>query len=639
MNNINIQNELELLTESQKLAVNWGKGPLVIVAGPGSGKTKVLTLRIAKLLEESKDENFRILGLTFTNKAADEVRDRVYKLTNEENKRLHLGTFHGFCASVLRNHGSYLNVSPNFSIYSDSRDLNQILKEVIHDLVMNNEIEENENTNYLSIIQYLLRNLHDPRSPLDSIIKNKEIKLDVEKVYKKYWDTLTELNILDFDTLIFKTYLLFNEYPFISKHYRTMFPYICVDEFQDTNLAQYKLLESLNNKNIFAVADDDQLIFQWNGASNKRLNEFIIDFDASVIQLTDNFRCPPAIVDLANKLISNNSGRLKNKEISKSVRSKLQDPEVIKIKKFTSLDDEISWITNTIVNNNHYNSTAVIARSNKMLSRVYEKLKRENVPVIMTKRKDQFESPQLSLLHNLLKLANKRNDARYLGQVIDTFEYIIQSPTEQKIDPEEIVAWSEGLHGDYLKGFVKAIETKCNIEDEIFLKSLDLKLVEKKDFIGFFEDAFNWYESLKGNSRLESFKELYLEEKDTWKQLLGNVRYKVGTSEQLTLTLFLHELEINSKHKIVDEKNSVQCLTIHSAKGKEFDNVYLIGLVEDELPSFMSIKQGSEAIEEERRSCFVAITRAVKSLTITFATNYYGFNKVPSRFLREMDII
>ncbi|PYE49276.1 ATP-dependent helicase [Paenibacillus barcinonensis] len=639
MNN-NLLAEIEGLTLLQKKAVEWNEGPLAVIAGPGSGKTTVLTLRIAKLLSESSNESYRVLGLTFTNKAADEMRNRVHRILPDEKNRLFLGTFHGFCASVLRNHGSYIDVSPNFTIYSDSSDLKEILKEVL----LEAEVESNRSmytgNNYLSVIQYLLRNLIDPNETLEDVVTDHELRNNIAKIYKGYWQKLEESNALDFDTLIFKTFLLFNKFPFVAKHYRTIFPYVCVDEFQDTNYAQYSLIKSLlgdKNKNIFIVADDDQVIYQWNGASNKRLNEFRNEFNPDIIQLTDNFRCPKSIVSLANNLISHNKGRLLDKKPSRSAKEKEIECEsnVVRVREFFSLSEEVEWIATDIKSKARFSSTAVIARSNKLLNKAFEQLKTQEIKCSIIKRKNQFESPQIYFLHTLLRLANKRNDEKFLGEVISTFEYI--NRLSENLDKEAIIAWCESNDGDYLKGFYNAIKDKGY--DEKFINALQLELVENKDFFGFVKSAFEWFETIsKMEEDNEELKELYSEEKETWDKFIGNLHYKYGT-EVVLLSTFLQELDMISKHRDLEDGTCVECLTIHSAKGKEFNHVYLLGVVEDELPSFMSKKQGEESIEEERRNCFVAITRSIETLTLTYSNMYNGWQKSPSRFLKEMGVL
>ena len=292
------------LSATQKKAVD-ADAPLLVLAGPGTGKTRVLTCRIARILDSTKDSKFRILGLTFTNAAADEIRERIIKFVPGQEDRLFLGTFHSFCADILRQHGIHLNINPNFNIYSHSRDLEAIMNEAINKAKDINRNVNDSDKKKLPIIQRLKSNLILPEECLD-IFSDKNFAEKMAIIYKTYEQELDRRNALDFNSLILKTHELFIKYPAFAKRYRIVYPYICIDEFQDTNLAQYRLIRSITgdtHKNLFVVADDDQIIYQWNGASYKRIIEFTNDYSPEIIQLPVNYRCPPEIVNLANNLM------------------------------------------------------------------------------------------------------------------------------------------------------------------------------------------------------------------------------------------------------------------------------------------------------------------------------------------------
>lgn len=628
--------EIENLTSIQKQAVNWSIGPLLVIAGPGSGKTMVLTLRIAKIISESSDDSFRVLGLTFTNKAADEMKSRVAAMMPESKNRVVLNTFHGFCAEVLRNHGSYVNVSPNFSIYSDTKDLQELLKDIAKDLDSVVDLNRYDIKNMLPIIQYLQRELVPPTSSLEGYIQEANIRDVVSQVYRAYFAKLKELNVLDFESLIFKANELFQNFEFIAKHYRMIYKYICVDEFQDTNHAQYQLIKSITQNqfnNVFMVADDDQLIYQWNGASHRRIQEFINDFSAETIQLPDNFRCPPKVVQLANNLIVHNKGRFKNKEPLRARKLVEDNGKTVRVFKFSTVEDEIDWIATNIKERFllEKGEFAVIARSNKLLQKIYEKLQKNELPCVITKRKNQFESAHFYWLHSILRLANKRNDEKYLTEVTTSFEYI----TDLSVNTDEVMALSNASDGDYLRGFYRYIENK-GIEGN-YLRTILIYLIEGKDFIEFIKQSLEWLSSYLSELD-DDIHGLFDEEREVWKQFIDNVYLHHGY-DPITLSTFLQEMDLTSKQRESKDR-CVQCLTIHASKGKEFNHVYLLGLVEDELPSYNSKKKGeaSFAMEEERRGCFVAITRTTETLTLSYATRYNGFMKLPSRFLREMGI-
>lgn len=638
MNNNIIVEKIDSLTEMQKEAVIWNEGPVMVLAGPGSGKTAVLTLRIARLLDESSEDNYRILGLTFTNKAAEEMKTRIEQTIEGMEKRLFLGTFHSFCTEVLRNHGSYVDIKPDFTIYSNENDLKEIVKDVINSIDKEGivDIENFKNISFLPIIQYLQRNLILPGDDLDDIVKDKQLKEVIGVVYQRYFNLLKELNVLDFDSLILYTYILFSKYSFIANHYRTMYSYICVDEFQDTNNAQYNLIRNLTGnkfKNLFLVADDDQIIYQWNGASHKRISEFIKDYDAEIIQLNSNFRCPKLVVSLANNLIKYNTSRAKGKKPLLAMKQNNEEDDVVIVKKFFSIDEEIGWIANDIneAKAKKHQTIAIIARNNRTLTKVYEELRNKLIDVVMVKRKSEFESSMISWLHLVLKLANKRSDEKILNETICKFERF----TGYRCESDKIIAWSKSSNDDYLKGYYNSIIEKIN--NHKFLKSFQMDLVERNDFINFIDNCFEWFDSVCNENDGEYAE--YLEEKQILKKIINDMFEKIDKDE-LTLSAFLQELELVSKEK-EPSPLCVQCTTIHSSKGKEFDRVYLIGLVEDELPSYQSIKNGGDSIEmeEERRNCFVAITRTKETLILTYSEYYYGWRKQPSRFLHEMGIM
>ena len=310
-------------TISQNLAIEWNDGPLLVLAGPGSGKTAVLTSRISRIINESVDENFKILALTFTNKAALEMSDRIIKLVPEAKGRLFVGTFHSFCAEVLRNHGSSIGIKPDFTIFSDENDLKAIISDIQEEYFSEFGEEKVYDLKLLNAIKYFQENLCYCDEQVKAKMPETQYAHIFSWIYNRYQTRLQELNALDFNSIVLLAYRLFTTNSLIAKLYRISYKYICVDEFQDTNLAQYYLIKSFVNKeasNLFVVADDDQVIYGWNGASNKRLIEFKDEFKAQIIQLSENFRCPPEVVELANLLITYNSGRVENKAPLKAMK-------------------------------------------------------------------------------------------------------------------------------------------------------------------------------------------------------------------------------------------------------------------------------------------------------------------------------
>lgn len=628
-------------TQSQKDAIAWNEGPVIVLAGPGSGKTAVLTERIIRLLKESEKESFRILALTFTNKAATEMNERIAMGIDNQEKRLFIGTFHSFCSEVLRNHGSYVKLKSNFDIYSSSDDLNAVVDEIKREYEEQHPYEDISQLKLLNAIQYFEKKLCITEADMDAVMPKTSYQKVFKWMYFRYIDKLLELNALDFDMLILLTYKLFKEYPNIARIYRSMYKYINIDEFQDTNYGQYTLIKTLCEKkhnNLFIVADDDQVIYGWNGASHERLNEFRTDFNAELIQLYQNFRCPAEVVNIANKLIAHNSGRTENKRPLEAM--KVMDDvnnQHIFTKAYNDFNEEVVGVVNLIVQikqNYPSESICVLARTNRLLEKAFDIAVSNNINCSKSKRKDEFEMPYVLLIYDMLKLANHRNDDKTLMQILA----LIQTITGNSINHENIILQAEVEDGDLLKVLC------CNIqgvfEDNAFEKSIILNLCEGKSFMTYINDAFQWTDTHINNVRDQETREQlwseYQAEKKVWLDFQRNVGY-IYNLEELTISAYMQEFSMFSKEAEPDE-DSVQFLTIHASKGKEFDNVIIVGMVNDELPSFQSLKKGMNSVEleEERRNCFVAITRAKKRLFMTYSDKYFGWNKNVSQFLLEM---
>ncbi len=336
------------LTDIQREAVVYSSGALLVLAGPGSGKTQVLTCRIARLLDESHDKSFRVLALTFTNKAADEMIDRVKSFVPGLEERATIGTFHSFCAQVLRQHGVHLGIKPDFAIYSLESDRHAVLESALARAEQTGAAVSADDTKLLVLIDKLKSRLISPDSAV-SALKGYEDPQRIAQIYQVYEEELRAVNALDFNSLIFEAHRLVLAFPAIAARYRRSHPYWLVDEFQDTNHAQYAFLKALAGgefKNVFAVADDDQIIYQWNGASYRHIQQFTSDFSAQLIQLPTNYRCPPAIVDAANHLVVYNAQRTAAKRplVCGKTQSRLPAEEHITVLEFEDEDEEAKGI-------------------------------------------------------------------------------------------------------------------------------------------------------------------------------------------------------------------------------------------------------------------------------------------------------
>lgn len=635
-------NELSLI---QKEAANWDMGSLLVLAGPGSGKTRVLTCRIAHILDSTQDKNFRILALTFTNKAADEMRNRVANFVPGQEGRLFLGTFHSFCADVLRQHGTHIGINPNFHIYSLDVDLQAILNDAVVAAKKIRSVADELGNNALPVIHRLKSRLILPEKSRE-VFRDIDLGEQMAVIYRAYEEELSKRNALDFDSLILKVYQLFTKYPAIAKRYRTVYPYICIDEFQDTNQSQYSLIRALtsdDHKNLFIVADDDQIIYQWNGASYKRIEEFLKDYSPKIFQLPMNYRCPSEIVKLANNLIHHNFLRTANKKPLEAFRPDSGEGTVRLLPVFPDFDAEAAGIAKDIkrLHSSNLGSVVILGRSRKLLDAAEQALRKEGMPAIILQRKDNFESTPFKWLHSILLLANDRQSQNNLEAVCGTFAQL----TQIEIDPEDVITQARISNNDYLLQWIKIVrqEASSDLVKEA-IDQLSRYMGEGRDFIIFTKFALYWFNKLVSfhkNANSDMIAEVftrYEEELSVWQELMREITRFLG--DELTLEAFLQELQMRSKESIPD-KNTVILMTIHGAKGKEFDHVYIIGLVDDELPSFQSRRKGNSSpeMEEERRNCFVAITRTIKTLTLSYAKRYGSWEKEPSRFLFEMGLI
>lgn len=626
-------------TESQKMAIEWNDGPVIVLAGPGSGKTAVLTERIKRILLNSQDQSFRVLALTFTNKAAAEMSERILDGNQENDHRLFIGTFHSFCSEVLRNHGTYVGINSNFEIYSSDDDINDIISDL--QLKYNEENGDTipDNINVGKAIKYFEKHLCISDGDLDVVMPKTAYAREYKWFYHKYIEYMLANNVLDFDMLILMTFRLFKENPGIAKIYARTYKYINIDEFQDTNYGQYMLIKCMcgtKNNNLFIVADDDQVIYGWNGASHKRITEFREDYNAELIQLNQNFRCPKEVILAANKLIAHNSSRTVSKKPLESMKVLPEENHVF-MNSFDNYIEEMSFVaglTKKIHEENPDDSICVIARNNRLLETAFEEAEKVGVECEKSKRKTDFETPYVLLLYLLLKLANHRNDIKVLKQIIAIFEQALLI----SINLEEVLTNAELSNQDYMSALSEEIKGKLG--DDNFEKSFELKLSEGKNFISFIQNAFDWSENridqIEDESHKEQAKQEFLIEKKIWTDFERHLSYNYDLDE-ITVATYMQEFAMISKES-EPAKDAVQFLTIHASKGKEFDHVILIGMVNDELPSFQSMKKGIDSVEmeEERRNCFVAITRTQKKLYLTYSAKYYGWRKNPSLFLNEM---
>lgn len=627
--------DLKTLNKNQQAAVNWDTGPVLVLAGPGSGKTRVLTYRIARLLLASPNERFKLLGITFTNKAAAEMRERLDGLVSSGRERLLITTFHSFAADMLRQHGSHVGLRPDFAILSQPADREAVLNEVIRELEIGRDELAGDAARILPAIDAAL----DQQVAVGG---TKNVSANIVRMAEAYVKRLIKANQMDFASLLLVAVRLLREKPMVAQQVRKVFKYVSVDEFQDTNAAQFELLQLIvpeMKPNLFIVADDDQIIYQWNGASPQRLQSIRQHFAMATIQLPENYRCPPEVIAIANRLIAHNKDRSRDKQPLVANKAE-EDGAAVVLADFDTEEEEAEWLAVELggLTPAERARCAVLARTRKLLDGALQSLTQAGIPAHIALRKTEFETAPVRWEHSVLRLANSRQDREFLRRVCKSF-YEIEGV---ELGSELIVAAASEHAGDFLRAWLEVTSRHARVSaaTKAFLEKAARPLLEKNAFLDFMDACAKRFATPAFIQTTESNIDAtaVAEESGTWSALRNDIEGKFG-GDALTLNTFLQELDLCSKEP-PPPKNAVRCLTIHTSKGMEFERVYLIGLAEDVLPSWAAVKKGDQSSEmrEERRNCFVAITRAERQLSLSYARKYNGYPKQPSRFLKEMSL-
>lgn len=610
------------LNENQHKAVEWNEGPLLVLAGPGSGKTLVLTLRAARLLKE--DSEASLLALTFTTNAASEMRERLDNLMGGRADRAHLCTFHSFAGDILRQHGSHVGIQPDFSLITLEEDRIAFLEKIIKELTCDTSLVPSDRKNLLGLLDRLFAESYNGEPKAAGLAQTPPW---VPVLFESYCQALQKNNRLDYGGLLHFARKLLSQNAGVARLTRLAWQYVCVDEFHDTNRAQYDLLQLLvgdQQPNLFVVADDDQIIYQWNGASPERLFALRADYSMDVIQLPENFRCPPIIIQLANNLIANNQTRTPGKE-PLIARRLPEESDILKARIFNNEDEEVASVSSVILENGwDPEECAVLARATKLLQSAAQSLEQAGLKSFLAQRKNEFECASIRWMHAVLRLANARHDRELLRRVCAAWHDF----TAYVIEVEDVDATAALNGGDFLRAWLDIAHGKAN---ESSLLELIAKIRQEVADRLLFLDLLDWFWSQAWlNDPLEK------EEINTWEELHGAL-LREHSPENVTLHLYLQEMDLKSKAP-TRIPGSISCLTVHGAKGLEFKHVFLIGMADEVFPSYQAVTKGatSREMEEERRNCFVAITRVKESLHISWAKRYNGYPKMPSRFIEEM---
>ena len=631
---------LNSLNNQQKLAVTSTEGPLQVLAGAGSGKTKVLTTRIVHLIQEKKCFGQQILCVTFTNKAAHEMRERVVNLVNSKSVAFPwLGTFHSICNKMLRRNAEAVGLKSNFTII-DTLDQIKLIKKILE--AENIDIKKNPPK---QIAYYIDQWKNKALLPQDIKLKNKEFNLiNGLNVYKIYQQRLKIMNCVDFGDLILHVVTILKKFEDIKKIYRKNFKYILVDEFQDTNYVQNLWLKLLTNEknNICVVGDDDQSIYSWRGAEVKNILEFKETFDnLETVKLEQNYRSTENILNSATSLISNNEDRL-----NKKIWSDLGEGEKVKIKSYFDGLSEASGVSDIIEQNLSkkfkLNSISILVRASFQTREFEERFIKIGLPYRIIGGLKFYERSEIKDALAYLRLINQSNDDLSFERIINTPKRAIGDSSVKKI--YEFARKKElsllDASQEILKENILKPKTVQNLKTFIVNIISWKQKSESIDHVSLLETVLDesGYSSMLKNektpeadSKLENLKEL-----------------KSSMKSYSSLNEFLENISLQTA---IDEKwdgEKINIMTIHSAKGLEFDAVFLPGWEEGLFPHQKSIdEKGVEGIEEERRLAYVAITRAKKELYLSFANqrkfygrqndNYDFYSSLQSRFIDEID--
>ena len=617
--------KLDNLNEKQLEAVINTEGPMLVLAGAGSGKTKVLTTKIAYLIEEKEIDPYNIIAITFTNKAANEMKSRVENMLGISAGRIQISTFHSFGLSVIKRHYDKLGLDSNFTII-DSDDVLSTIKRILKDMNLDPKFYNPKTIK--NKISSAKNELMGP-DELDKFTNNELDEITVN-VYREYEKRLKINNSVDFDDLLMLPIILFNENKDILAFYQERFKYILVDEYQDTNQVQYVLtkLLSAKYKNICVVGDPDQSIYGFRGSNYRNILNFEKDYkNTKVILLEQNYRSTKNILNAANDVIKNNNNR-KEKDLW------TENDEGIKIK-YKRCDDEkdeanyvVSNIRKLIKDNVKLEEIAVLYRTNAQSRNVEEALLRENIPYKVVGSFYFYNRKEIKDLICYLKLIYNTNDDISLNRVINVPKRGIGLKTMENLTTKANIL-NDSIFNVIESGkeleFKKLILEFRELSEELSLTELVDLILDKTGI----KKELELEDTIESQSRIENL--------DEFKSITKSFEDKYGV---ISLSEFLDEISLVSD--VEEHKNStdvVTLMTVHSAKGLEFDNVFIVGLEEGIFPHSMCLYSPSE-IEEERRLCYVAITRAKEKLTLVNAKRrlLYGQENCnpKSRFISEI---
>ena len=635
-----MNNMLDKLNERQKEAVLATEGPVLVLAGAGSGKTTVLVNRIAYMISEKHIRPWNILAITFTNKAAREMKDRIERLLGDTAKDMWIGTFHSVCVRILRSCIDLLGYSRDFVIY-DTADTKTVMKECLREL----DIDEKSFPvrNVLSIISNAKNDLMDAAT-VENVYKSDYRMSIIAKIYYRYQTKLRKNNAVDFDDIILNTVKILSENPDVLSKYQDKFQYILVDEYQDTNNSQYLLINLLAqaNRNLCVVGDDDQSIYKFRGANIGNILNFEDDYsDVQKITLDQNYRSTQNILDAANSVISNNKGRM-----GKSLWTSNGDGNRVYVYTGTNEYDEARYIARQIKKHfdeqGSFSDCAILYRTNAQSRVIEEMLMRESVPYKVLSGLRFYDRKEIKDIIAYLRVVYNPNDDVSLARIINEPKRKIGNATLEKARniarEKETSLYDVISHADdypefktaikKLLSFSEIIQSLIKLKDTVTIEELTGRILNDTGYM----PALVMEDTTESKTRIENLGEF----------ISVITEFEKNEETGNTLGEFLENISLVSDIDGYDEnEDSAVLMTIHSAKGLEFPIVFLSGLEEGLFPGMRSMESDDD-IEEERRLCYVAITRAKEQLYITKTISRTIHGKTmpttASRFFKEIPV-
>jgi DNA helicase-2/ATP-dependent DNA helicase PcrA len=641
------------LNSSQRQAVEQTEGPLMVIAGAGSGKTRVLTCRIAHLINQGIDP-FHILSLTFTNKAAKEMKDRIQDIVGAEAKNIWMGTFHSVFAKILRFESDKIGYPSNFSIY-DTDDSKALLRRLIKEMSLDTDIYK------VNVVQSRISSFKNNLVTVKAYNSNTELKTQDDAahrsqmgvLYDKYVHECFKSGAMDFDDLLLKTNELMFRHPKVLHKYQHRFNYILVDEYQDTNHSQYLIVKALAslNENICVVGDDAQSIYSFRGANIRNILNFKKDYsDARIIKLEQNYRSTQNIVKAANSIISNNKDQL-----DKKVWTSNDLGEKVKVNRTMTDNEEASLVASSIFEtkqqdhalNNHF---AILYRTNAQSRSMEEALRKRAIPYRIYGGLSFYQRREIKDILAYFKLVSNSKDEEALRRIIN---YPKRGIGNSSIDRMTVCAQKDGKS---LWGVVDNIKNEITGMNSGSIAKVDNFSILINSFKGMFaqKDAYEMAiyiakhsgmlrehqtdKTPEGISRYENVQELL----NGIQNFVKEENEKPEEERNISLAYYLEEIALitDADKKNGDDEDHVSLMTIHQSKGLEYPFVYIVGLEENLFPSQMSMSS-REDLEEERRLFYVALTRAEKRATLSFALTRYRWGNLidcePSRFIEEIN--